>query len=91
MELEAPIAHLPLRRLKFLYTTSTLAIEKDVQVVLAKIQHLKANAATLSAQEASEVLSTLINRLENLQRKVHNFRIIFPLLYQINLDLLRYR
>lgn len=70
MELEAPIVHLPMKRLKFLYTTTTLAIEKDIQAVIAKVQYLKANASNLNPTEASEMLLVLITRLESLQRKV---------------------
>lgn len=70
-----------MKRLKFLFSTTTLAIEKDIQAVMAKIQHLKANSSTISALEAHSILTTLINRLENLQRKVRIFIKRFTPLY----------
>lgn len=86
MELEAPIVHLPMKRLKFLYTTTTLAIEKDIQAVIAKVQYLKANASNLKAAEASEMLLLLINRLESLQRKVRQTFALVAIVPNSNLE-----
>lgn len=70
MELESPTVHLPLKRLKNLFSTSTLAIEKDIQFITTKVQSIRSNKDTISPKEASEQLTVLITRLESLQRKV---------------------
>jgi hypothetical protein len=69
MEIESPMVHLPLKRLKNLFSTSTLAIEKDIQLITSKIQSLYADKDKLSPSEASKQLTSLIARLESLQRK----------------------
>jgi hypothetical protein len=70
MEVESPMLHLPFRRLKNLFSTSTLAIEKDIQAIAAKIQSLNASRDHITLEDASEALASLITRLELLQRKV---------------------
>ena len=62
--------HLPFKRLKFLFSTTTLAIEKDVQAIVAKIKLLGERRSTITDEEASIELSGLINKLESLQHKV---------------------
>lgn len=62
--------HLPFKRLKFLFSTTTLAIEKDISVIIAKIKSLGERKTTLSPAEASEELLGLINKLELLQHKL---------------------
>lgn len=62
--------HLPFKRLKFLFSTTTLAIEKDVQAIVAKIKLLGERRSTITAEEASIELSGLINKLESLQHKL---------------------